>query len=196
MNMDNQKYGILITPDARQWRQYFREMCKLIGIRGLYRSPKPGRKYTTYAEIDANYNPPLLVGCIFDEHPSQQTLRKMGWMSELDENSSFIHVDYDLPNLQQGSMFIVPSGLDDGNGRLFRVVKMATSMVYPASITCEIVPEYMNAFDETTYGLTAEAIAATEDYNIFESEEVRPMTSYMRDQNEIEEAFALSSGEE
>lgn len=196
METNNQKYGILLTPDIRQHRQYFREMCKLIGIRVLYRSPKPGKKYTTYAEIDANYNPPLLVGCIFDEHPSQQTLRKMGWMSELDENSSFIHVDYDLPNLQQGSMFIVPSGLDDGNGRLFRVVKMATSMVYPASITCEIVPEYTNAFDETTYGLTAEAIAATEDYNIFESEEVRPMTSYMRDQNEIEEAFALSSGEE
>ena len=194
METNNQKYGILLTPDIRQHRQYFREMCKLIGIRVIYRSPKPGRKYTTYAEIDANYNPPLLVGCIFDEHPSQQTLRKMGWMSELDENSSFIHVDYDLPNLQQGSMFIVPSGLDDGNGRLFRVVKMATSMVYPASITCEIVPEYTNAFDEANYGLDVNALIASDDLNVFESEEVRPMTSYTRDENEIEEAFALSSG--
>ena len=118
----------------------------------------------------------------------------MGWMSELDENSSFIHVDYDLPNLQQGSMFIVPSGLDDGNGRLFRVVKMATSMVYPASITCEIVPEYTNAFDEANYGLDVSALIASDDLNVFESEEVRPMTNYTRDENEIEEAFALSSG--
>ena len=192
--MNHQKYGTLLTPDIRMHRQYFREMCKLIGIRVLYRAPKPGCKYTTYAEIDANYYPPVLIGCIFDEHPSQRTLKRMGWVSELNESSSFIHVDYDLDLLQHGALFIVPSGIDDGKGRLFRVVKMATSMVYPASITCEIVPEYTNAFDEANYGLTAEAIAATEDYNIFESEEVRPMTSYMRDQNEIEEAFALSSG--
>ena len=193
MDMNNQKYGILLTPDIRQHRQYFREMCKLIGIRVLYRSPKPGKKYTTYAEIDVNYYPPILVGCIFDEHPSQRTLRKMGWISELDENSSFIHVDYDLPNLQQGSMFIVPSGLDDGKGRLFRVVKMATSMVYPASITCEIVPEYIDNFEGVAYGYDLNALIESEDLNIFESEHINPMTNYMRDENEIEEAFALSS---
>lgn len=191
--MDNQKYGILLTPDIRQHRQYFREMCKLLGIYVLYRAPMPGKKYTTYAEMDANYFPPILTGCIFDEHPSQQTLRKMGWMSELDENSSFIHVDYDLPNLQQGSMFIVPSGLDDGNGRLFRVVKMATSMVYPASVTCEIVPEYVDNFESIAFGLDAEALIESEDLNIFEDENIRPMTNYMRDENELEEAFALAS---
>lgn len=194
METNNQKYGILLTPDIRQHRQYFREMCKLIGIYVLYRSPKPGKKYTTYAEIDANYYPPILVGCIFDEHPSQQTLRKMGWMAELDENSSFIHVDYDLPNLQQGGMFIIPSGLDDGKGRLFRIVKMANSMVYPASITCELVPEYIDNFEGVAYGLDVNALVESEDLNIFESEEIKPMTNYMRDENEIEEALALSSG--
>lgn len=193
METSNQKYGILLTPDIRQHRQYFREMCKLIGIRVLYRSPKPGKKYTTYAEIDANYNPPILIGCIFDEHPSQRTLRKMGWMSELNENSSFIHVDYDLPGLQQGGMFIVPSGLDDGNGRLFRIVKMVTSIVYPASITCEIVPEYIDNFESVAYGYDVNALVESEDLNIFESERVNSMTYYTRDENEIEEAFALSS---
>ena len=191
--MEHQKYGTLLTPDIRIWRQYFREMCKLIGIRVLFRAPKPGKKYTSYAEMDANYFPPVLVGCIFDEHPSQQTLRKMGWMSELDENSSFIHVDYDLKGLQQGALFIIPSGLDDGNARLFRVVKMATSMVYPASIVCEIVPEYVDNFEGIAYGLDAEAVIASEDLNIFESEKVNSMTDYTRDEDEIEEAFALSS---
>lgn len=194
METNNQKYGILLTPDIKQHRQYFREMCKLLGIRVLYRSPRPGCKYTTYAEIDANYYPPILVGCIFDEHPSQQTFKKMGWVSELDENSSFIHVDYDLPNLQQGGMFIVPSGLDNGAGRLFRIVKMATSMVYPASITCELVPEYVNNFEDVAYGLDVNAVVESEDLNIFESEHVNPMTDYTRDEDEIEEAFALSSG--
>ena len=72
----------------------------------------------------------------------------MGWMSELQDNSSIIHVDYDLPKLQQGSLFIIPSGLDHGKARIFRVVKMTPSMVYPASITCEIVPEYIDSFND------------------------------------------------
>ena len=70
----------------------------------------------------------------------------MGWVAELQQNSSFIHVPYDLPDLQQGALFIVPSGIDNAKGRLFRVVSMSTSMVYPASITCEIVPEYENTY--------------------------------------------------
>lgn len=44
-------------------------------------------------------------------------------------------------------MFIVPCGLDQTEGRVFRVVKMTNSIVYPASITCEIVPEYENTYN-------------------------------------------------
>ena len=148
--MNNRKYGKLLHPEIKIHRQYFREMCKLIGINVLYRAVKAGKKYTTYAEIDANYEDPLLVGCIFDQHPNQQTMKKLGWVSELQDNSSIIHVDYDLPGLQQGCLFIIPSGLDDGKARLFRVVKMTNSIVYPSSITCEIVPEYIDSFNEKT----------------------------------------------
>ena len=148
--MITNKYGTLLHPEIRIYRQYFREMCKLIGIYVLYRAPKDDKHYTVYGEIDAHYEEPKLIGCIFDEHPTQQTLRKMGWMSELDGNSSIIHVDYDLEGLQQGALFIIPSGLDDGKGRLFRVVKMTNSIVYPASIACEIVPEYIDNFNKVT----------------------------------------------
>ena len=150
--MENQKYGKLLTPDIKIWRQYFREMIKLLGIRVLYRAPKPGKTYTTYREIDASYEKPIMIGCIFDEHPTQQTLKKIGWVSELQENASIIHVDYDLPNLQQGALFIIPSGLDNAKGRLFRVTKLTNSIIYPASIMCEIVPEYEDTFiPETQY---------------------------------------------
>ena len=144
------KYGILLNSNIKLHRQYFREMCKLIGIWVLYRAPKPDKHYTTFAELESNYEPPILVGCIFHDHPDQRTLKKMGWMSELQEDSSLIEVDYDLPNLQQGALFIVPSGLDDGKGRLFKVVKMTNSIVYPSAITCEIVPEYINTFQPET----------------------------------------------
>ena len=55
----------------------------MLGIYVIYRAPKPNKRWTTYGEIDSNYEPPRLIGCIFDEHPTQQTLKKMGWVSEL-----------------------------------------------------------------------------------------------------------------
>lgn len=157
------KYGILLTPDIKLHRMYFKEMVKLLGINVIYRAVKSGKKYTTYAEMDTNFEKPLLEGCIFEQHPDQQTLKKIGWASELQEGASIIHVRYDLPGLQKGCVFLVPSGLDDGKGRLFRVTKLTNSIVYPASITCEIVPELentyhpsLNNFEQTSFNLLNE----------------------------------------
>ena len=163
--MEQTKYGLLLTPNIKLHRDYFKEMVKLLGIQVQYRAVKPGKKYTTYAELDTNFEEPVMEGVIFDEHPTQQTLKKMGWMSELQESSSIIHVRYDLPNIQQGALFIIPSGLDDGKGRMFRVVKLTNSIVYPASITCELVPEYENTFDESLHDHTYTS------FNLLEEEE-------------------------
>lgn len=167
MNIEN-KYGILLTPDIKLQRNYFKEMVKLLGINVIYRAVKPGKKYTTYAEIDANYEQPLLEGCIFNEHPDQQTLKKIGWVSELQPNSSIIHVRYDLPNLEQGALFVVPSGLDNAKGRLFRVVRITNIMVYPASIACEIVPEYENTYEPSLNDFTDSSfnLLNEEDYRL------------------------------
>ena len=154
--MHTQKYGLLLNKDAKLHRQYFEEMVRLIGIYVLYRAPKGDKTYTTYAELESNYEKPILIGCIFNEHLPQQTLRKMGWMSELDQSAAVIDVPYDLPGLQQGALFIVPSGLDTGKGRLFKVTKLTNSIIYPSSITCQIVPEYEDTIDDTTaYNYTA-----------------------------------------
>lgn len=145
--MENQmKYGMLLNKDIKLHRQYFNEMCKLIGISVIYRALKDGGKWTTYGEVDANYCPPILLGCVFNDHPNQSTLKKIGWVSELQEGASIIHVPYDTPGLQVGCLFIIPSGLDDGKGRVFRCTKLTNIMVYPASVACEIVPEYENTF--------------------------------------------------
>jgi len=148
--MDN-KYGQLLTGSIKLHRNYFKEMVKLLGINCIYRAPKPNKSYTTYADIDSNYESPELVGCIFDEHPNQRTLMKMGWVSELQDTSSLISVPYDLAGIQAGALFIVPSGIDTATGRLFRVVRLSNIMIYPASITCEIVPEYEDTFEPALY---------------------------------------------
>lgn len=143
------KYGMLLNKDIKLHRQYFKEMCKLLGIHVIYRSLKPGGKWTNYGEVDSSHNPPQLVGCIFNEHPDQKTLKKMGWVSELQENASIIHLPYDLQGLEVGCLFVIPSGLDDGKGRVFRCTKLSNIMVYPASIACEIVPEYENTYKQS-----------------------------------------------
>ena len=144
-------YGKLLNKDILLHRQYFNEMVKLIGINTIYKAPRTDKHYDDYGEIHSNYYEPVVVGCIFDEHPAQQTLKKLNWVSELQENASLIHVPYDLEHLQQGALFIVPDTFDETKGRVFRVVKMSGIMIYPASITCEIVPEYENTFEESQY---------------------------------------------
>ena len=144
---NNNNYGILLDEqNIKLHRQYFEEMCNLIGIKVLYYIPKDNKYWTTYAEIKTNFYDPILVSCIFEDHPNQYTMKKLGWDSELQENASLISVPYDLEKLQVGSIFIVPSGIDNSKGRVFRVVSMRNSMIYPSSITCELVPEYENTF--------------------------------------------------
>ena len=100
------------------------------------------KTYDKYADLQTGYKPEILVGCLFEEHPDQKSLKKAGWVAELQEGSSIIHVPYDLPDLQAGALFEVPSGLDNGKGRLFRVISLSNIMIYPASISCEIALEY------------------------------------------------------
>ena len=151
MSETRKDYGILITPEIKLHRQYFKECVKLLGINCIYRAPLPGKTFDMHGDLDAKYYPGEVVSVIFQDHPDQKTLKKMGWVAELQENSSIIHVPYDLPNLQVGALFIIPSGLDKAEGRVFRVISMQNIMVYPASIACEIAPEYEDIDEPILY---------------------------------------------
>lgn len=140
---DNVKdFGILINKDIKLHRTWFKQMIALHGINCKYRAPLKNKEYDHHGDLQTGYAQEILVGCLFVEHPDQKSLKKAGWVAELQEGSSIIHVPYDLPNLQVGALFEVPSGLDDGSGRLFRVISMSNIMIYPASIACEIALEY------------------------------------------------------
>lgn len=71
-------YGKLLNQDIKLHRMYFKEMTKLIGINCIYRAPKNGKTFDVYGDLEANYFPPESIGCIFQEHPDQKTLKKMG----------------------------------------------------------------------------------------------------------------------
>lgn len=142
--MEDNDTGLLLHKrDIELHRRWFKELTRLQGIQVLYRRPKPDAKsWTLHGELDASYEAPIKVGCIFQEHANVWTMKKLGWNSELQEGTSIIHVPYDLLDLQVGCLFIIPSALDNTRGRVFRVIRMSTIQVYPASVACEIAPEW------------------------------------------------------
>jgi len=141
----NDKYGILVNQDTKLHRARFKEMTKLLGINVIYKYPDKSKYYSTQGEVKANaYSEGQVVGCIFSEHEDQKTAKLLGWNAELSENAAIIHVPYDLEHIQIGCLFEVPAAIDGAKPRLFRVARMSTKMIYPASIACEIVPEYID----------------------------------------------------
>ena len=165
-NLQSNPYGVLRNaPDIQLQRNYFKEMCSLLGVNVIFRAPRPDKHFTTYSEIESNYFTPQVVGCIFTENPDQKTMKKLGWVAELDGSPSIISVPFDVEGLQVGALFIVPSALNPKSGRVFRVTELSTIMIYPASITCKLVPEYENTFSNDTYN------HQTNSFNILNKEE-------------------------
>lgn len=149
-------YGYLIRgSDIKLYRTWFKEMTRLHGINVIYKEPLKNKEYDNRGDLVSGYKPGIKIGCIFQEHPDQKSLKKMGWVAELQEGSSIIHVPYDLPGLQVGALFDVPSGLDTAKPRTFRVISMQNIMIYPASIACEIALEY-ESVDELRLTTTAQ----------------------------------------
>lgn len=142
--------GLLLTPDIKLHRQWFREMAKLQGVGVIYYRPL-NKYYTTYTEIKGERYHPDNIYVIYEQTPTQRTMKALGWNSELSEGASIIHVEYGLTGLQVGSLFLLPSGIDGAQGRLFRVSKMSNIALYPASIACEIVPEYSSDFNDELF---------------------------------------------
>lgn len=142
---------LLIDQNIKLHRQWFVQMCNLIGIKVNYFVPI-NKEYSKYGELNPDYPAePIRVGCIYDEHPSQKTMRKLGWNAELADTSVVIHVPYDLEGLQAGCRFDLPAGIDGAEPRHFKVLRMSNISVYPASISCELGPLVLDATTEPAY---------------------------------------------
>ena len=151
MSSTQKDYGFLINKDIKLHRKYFEQMTKMLGINCIYQEPLPGKDYDMHGHLSTKYKEGVIVGCIFQDHPDQKTLKKMGWVTELQEGSSIIHVPYDLSGIQVGALFTIPSGIDNAPPRVFRVISIQNIMVYPASIACEIAPEYFDRDEQVQF---------------------------------------------
>ena len=159
-------YGRLVQPNVQLQRRYFNEMVTLRGVFCEYQYPLQNKQYTTQGELDTSYSEPLRVGCIFNENIDQKTAKRLGWNAELQDQASLISVPYDLEKLQIGCLFKIPSAFDKTQGRKFRVVEMSAIPIYPASITCRLVPEY-----ETTVEKADTELFVNSDFNLLNQED-------------------------
>lgn len=75
----NPNYGILLNEkNIKLHRLYFSQMVQLLGINCKYYAPMPGKNFDTHGDLDTDYYPPEIVGCILNDHPDQKSLKKMG----------------------------------------------------------------------------------------------------------------------
>lgn len=129
----------IIQNDAKMQRKYFNEMLDFYGIPAQYFQCKPGKKYNSVGEMKDCFFDPIRTKVLFDQVPSIKTLKKLGWVTELDQQQPLVHVKYDLPGIEQGCVFSIKDPLKENEGRLFRITKMSMGIIYPANITCQIV---------------------------------------------------------
>lgn len=72
-------YGFLLNKDIKLHRMWFKQMTKQLGVLCKYYIPKPGKRFDGYGDLSADYDEyKEKVGCIFQDHPDQATLKKMG----------------------------------------------------------------------------------------------------------------------
>ena len=130
----------LVKKDALMFRRYFREMLRRYGIDCSYFEPVEGTvKYNVNGELSAEYKNPIGAQIIFDQVPKVSTLKKLGWNTASDDSQPIIHVDFDLPGIQIGSLFSIEDPLRPGRGNLFRVTKMSVGIIYPMCVTAQVV---------------------------------------------------------
>ena len=149
--MENKDTGLLLNKKNIELnRFYFAQTVKLIGINVLYRAPRKDQKqYDLHGELDALYTEPIVVGCIYNEHTDQKTMKKLGWNAEREESTPVIHVPYDTPDLQAGCLFEIPSALDNTKARVFKVLDLSVVPVYPASVACKLGPMMQNELEKS-----------------------------------------------
>lgn len=137
--------GLLNRSDAKMFRSYFSEMCKLIGQSVAYQYITK-RDMTIHSEDNNEFSTPIRIDALFDENPSIKTLNKIGWVSELNETKPLIlNLPYNTPNLTVGARVTIETVDGVKRPRVFVITKIASDLEYPDAYTCIIAP----VFDQT-----------------------------------------------
>lgn len=145
--------GLLNRQDARIFRRYFSEMVKLIGQSVGYQYVVE-QKYTIHSEDNSILSAPIRIDILFDENPQIDTLNRLGWVSELNEQKPIvINMPYNTPNLTVNARVIIESVDGIERPRVFRITKIVSDLEFPDAYTCALVPVFDQYKQKNQYTL-------------------------------------------
>lgn len=145
--------GLLNRRDSLIYRKYFSEMCKLIGISVGYQYITK-KEMTIHSEDNSEFSMPIRLDILFDENPSVDTLNRLGWVSEINNNKPIvINVPYNTPHLTVNARVIVESTDGTPRPRVFRITTIKSDLEYPDAYTCIIAPVFDQFVQRNQYTL-------------------------------------------
>ena len=163
--------GLLNRQDSKIFRQYFKEMVKLIGIQVAYMYVK-NQSMTIHSEDNSNLSLPIPLNILFDDNPSIDTLNKLGWVSELNTQQPIIvNLPYDTPHLAVNCRIIVESTDGTPRPRVFKITKIQSDLEYPDAYTCAIVPVFDQYEQTNSYTITNYEKINTKDSSVTSEEQ-------------------------
>ena len=145
--------GLLNREDSRIFRQYFKEMVKLIGQSVGYQYIVE-RKYTIHSEDNSKLSAPVRRDVLFDENPTVDTLNRLGWVSELNEQKPIVvNMPYDTPNLSVNARLLIESVDGTPRPRVFKITQIESDLEFPDAYTCAAVPIFDQYAQKNQYTL-------------------------------------------
>ena len=145
--------GLLNREDSRIFRQYFKEMVKLIGQSVGYQYIVE-RKYTIHSEDNSKLSAPVRIDVLFDENPTVDTLNRLGWVSELNEQKPIVvNMPYDTPNLSVNARLLIESVDGIPRPRVFKITQIESDLEFPDAYTCAAVPIFDQYAQKNQYTL-------------------------------------------
>lgn len=145
--------GLLNRSDARIFRQYFNEMVKLIGQSVGYQYVIK-QNLTIHSEDNSNLSSMIRINILFDDNPKIDTLNRLGWTSELNEQQPIvINMPYNTPNLTVNARITIESVDGTARPRVFKITHIASDLEFPDAYTCAIVPVYDQYIQQNQYTL-------------------------------------------
>ena len=145
--------GLLNRKDSRIFRQYFKEMVKLIGQSVGYQYIVE-RQYTIHSEDNSTLSAPIRIDVLFDENPKVDTLNRLGWVSELNEQRPIVvNMPYNTPNLSINARLIIESVDGTPRPRVFKITQIESDLEFPDAYTCAAVPVFDQYVQKNQYTL-------------------------------------------
>lgn len=145
--------GLLVRQDSTIFRGYFSEMCKLRGISVGYQYIVKSNM-TIHSEDNSIFSVPIRLDVIFDEQPSVDTLKKLGWVAELSEQQPvIINLPYNTPNLTVNARIIIETIDGINRPRVFKITKIQSDLEFPDCYTCAAVLVLDQSYQKNQYTL-------------------------------------------